>query len=410
MTETLEKIRKSQSKVVLFGAGDLGRLAFYALKKNNIKVDFFCDSNEKKQNKEYLGVKIISPKILASLEKDASIFMCNSQYIEVVSNLLKKLNFTKIYDLVNLLKNTDFSDCSLDQDLFSPPSIERQISLHEQNCLKANRNIHKKLYVSNIDIVITERCSLKCKDCANLMQYYHRPQNAEHEILFEATDTLMKCIDNLYEFRILGGDPFMNKKMYEVVNKVQDYKNVEQIVVYTNATILPKDENFKCLTNKKVRLHITNYGLMSRKHDELVDLCKKNKIKFVSERVKKWQDVGTINYEEKSEKQLETLFKNCCANNLLTLFDGKLYRCPTAAHGVKLKAIPEDPKDIVELGKNKLDLKLLKDQIKEFYYNKKYISACSYCKGRDFGFGEIDAAIQTKKPLTLPSITEKKLN
>ena len=52
MTETLEKIRKSQSKVVLFGAGDLGRLAFYALKKNNIKVDFFCDSNEKKQNKE----------------------------------------------------------------------------------------------------------------------------------------------------------------------------------------------------------------------------------------------------------------------------------------------------------------------------------------------------------------------
>ena len=36
-------------------------------------------------------------------------------------------------------------------------------------------------------------------------------------------------------FRILGGDPFMNKKMYEVVNKVVEYKNVEQIVVYTNA-------------------------------------------------------------------------------------------------------------------------------------------------------------------------------
>ena len=110
MTETLEKIKKSKSKVILFGAGDLGKLAFYALKKKDIKVDFFCDSNEKKQNKEYLGIKIISPKILASLEKDASIFMCNSQYIEVVSNLLKKLNFTKIYDLVNLLKNTDFSE------------------------------------------------------------------------------------------------------------------------------------------------------------------------------------------------------------------------------------------------------------------------------------------------------------
>ena len=400
MIESLEKIKKSMSKVILFGAGDLGKLAFYALKKNDIKVDFFCDSNEKIHNKDYLGIEIISPKELSLLEKDAHIFMCNSQYIEVVSNLLKKLEFSNIYDLVNLLKNTDFSDCNLDQNLFSPPSIERQIALHEQNCLKANRNIHKKLYVSNIDIVVTERCSLKCKDCSNLMQYYHKPQNAEHETLFKATDNLMKCIDNLYEFRILGGDPFMNKKMYEVVNKVVEYKNVEQIVVYTNATILPKDENYKCLKNKKVRLHITNYGLMSRKHDELVNLCQENKIKFVSERVKKWQDVGTINFEKKTEEQLENLFKNCCASNLLTLFDGKLYRCPTAAHGVKLKAIPEDLSDIVELGKSKLDLKQLKDEIIEFYYNKKFTSACSYCKGRDYGFGEIDAAIQTKKPLT----------
>ena len=48
MIESLEKIKKSKSKVILFGAGDLGKLAFYALKKNNIKIDFFCDSNKKK--------------------------------------------------------------------------------------------------------------------------------------------------------------------------------------------------------------------------------------------------------------------------------------------------------------------------------------------------------------------------
>ena len=49
---------------------------------------------------------------------------------------------------------------------------------------------------------------------------------------------------------------------------------------------------------------------------------------------------------------------------------------------------------------SKLELKQLKNEIIDFYYNKKFISACSYCKGRDYGFGEIDAAIQTKKPLT----------
>ena len=32
-----------------------------------------------------------------------------------------------------------------------------------------------------MDVVITERCSLKCKDCANLMQYYEKPQNSDLE-------------------------------------------------------------------------------------------------------------------------------------------------------------------------------------------------------------------------------------
>ncbi len=401
MIEIIDKIKKNSTPVVLFGAGDLGELAYHALKKRNVVVNFFCDSNKKKQGKLYFGLKILSIEELSLLDKNVAIFICNSQYIEVVSSLLNKMKFEFVYDLVNLLKNTDFSDNNLDQGKFSELSIERQIALHEQNYLKASKNIHKKFYVSNIDIVITERCSLKCKDCANLMQYYHRPVNADHDLLFKSTDKLMNCIDKLYEFRILGGDPFMNKKMYEVVNKLVTYKNVDQVVIYTNATILPKEENFECLKNKKVRLQITNYGELSRKHNETISLCKENNILYVTERVKKWQDVGTIKFENKTVSQLEHLFKNCCANNLLTLLHGELFRCPTAAHGTNLKAISENADDIVDLSNDKMSIKETKAKLMDFYYNKKFITACSSCKGRDYGFGEIDAAIQTKKPLTL---------
>ena len=128
---------------------------------------------------------------------------------------------------------------------------------------------------------------------------------------------------------------------------------------------------------------------------------KESKTSYVTERVKKWQDVGTINYEEKSISELEDLFKNCCANNLLTFLHGKLFRCPTAAHGTNLKAIPDKPEDIVDLADDKMSIEETREKLKDFYYNKKFITACSYCKGRDYGFGEIDAAIQTKKPLTI---------
>ena len=193
----------------------------------------------------------------------------------------------------------------------------------------------------------------------------------------------------------------MNKQMYEFINKLVTYQNADQVVVHTNASILPKGHNITCLKNKKVRLQITNYGSLSYKHDELIRLCETNNIPYVTERVKKWQDVGTINYEEKTPDELESLFKRCCTNNVLTFLHGKLYRCPTSAHGTNLKAIPDNPEDIVDLSDDKMGIEETRIKLEEFYYNKKFITACSYCKGRDYGFGEIDAAIQTKKPLTL---------
>ena len=83
----------------------------------------------------------------------------------------------------------------------------------------------------------------------------------------------MSVVDHVNEFRVLGGDPFMNKEMHKVVNKLSKFENNSRIVIYTNATILPKDEQLECLRNKKVGLEITNYGTASRQHDALVELC-----------------------------------------------------------------------------------------------------------------------------------------
>jgi len=401
MNDQIENIKKNSIPVVLFGAGDIGTLAFHALKKRDIKVNFVCDSNPKKQGNFFYGTKIISPKELITKSRDVAIFICNNQYVDTVFSFLKEMKFNSIYNLVELLKNTDFSEFNLDQNTFSQLSIERQIELHEKNYLKVENSLNKKLDIPSVDVVITERCSLKCVACANLMQFYHRPQNSDKDLMFKSIDKLMNCIDSLYEFRVLGGDPFMNKQMYEFVNKLDTYKNVKQVTVYTNATIMPKGLNLECLKNKKVRVQITNYGKLSYKHDELVKHCKENNISCVSERVKKWQDVGTINYQNKSIEELESLFKRCCTNSVLTLLHGKLYRCPTSAHGTNLEAVPDKPEDIVNLGDDKLNLEETRKQLEDFYYNKKSITACYYCKGRDYAFGEIDAAIQTKRPLTI---------
>jgi len=364
---------------------------------------------------------------------DAHIFIAHQWIIQAVEKL-NKLNFKNVYPCLDFLKSIDVSKKinSKKIDLLSatrnagdiePLRLERKIEIVNFNYLKAladlkissKSNGSKKsvdnLVVKHIDVVITEQCSMKCRDCANLMQFYSRPKNSDTDLLFKSVDRLMQCVDHLYEFRVIGGDPFMNKEIYKIINKFVKYKNVDNVVIYTNARIVPKEENLNCLKNKKVRLQITNYSdsqavlthpSLVAQHDEIVKLLSSNNIKFVSEKVTKWDDIGILKFIKETPTQTSNKFMDCCANDLFSLLNGVLYKCPVSAHGTNLKAFSFDPNyDGVDLVDEKISLKNLKKKLIDFYHNNKYVTACTYCKGRGYGEGEVGAAIQTKKALPL---------
>ena len=111
-------------------------------------------------------------------------------------------------------------------------------------------------------------------------------------------------------------------------------------------------------------------------------------------------------FTNKNEKELGHLFKNCCNSDLISLLHGKLYRCPFSANGVNLKAIPQNNTDEVDLTNDDLSLNEVKKQIKELCYDKKYLTACLYCNGRDYASENIHSAIQTRRPLEYNSSAE----
>ena len=271
-------------------------------------------------------------------------------------------------------------------------------------CLKDEYLVNGTLNLKSIDIQITERCSLKCKDCSNLMQYYKKPENAVLDVLFKAIERFMACVNNVYEFRIIGGDPFMNKDFHKVVNKLKDYEQVKKIAVYTNARIIPKGENLECLKNKKVILDISDYGLLDKskkKVDEVIKVLKEHDILYTSQVFNAWSDCGRIlPFQKRTEKELHRVFNNCCNSDILSLLHGKLYRCPFSANATNLKAIPHDATDIVNLIDETIPLDELKIKMKKLVYDKKSLTACNYCNGRDYTTPIIDAAIQTNKVLT----------
>ncbi|MDA9091813.1 hypothetical protein N9J56_00815 [Pelagibacteraceae bacterium] len=386
------KIKKDQ-KTVLYGAGVIGEICLFAFKQNKIKVDFFCDTSIDKQGKIINGVKVLSPSELQSLDKSSNVFISNNYYV-FLKKELNNYGFQNILDCEFILNNTDFSKADIS---INPLKIERWVSFYNAIIKREVFKNEGRLYIKSLDVQITEKCSLGCKDCSNLMQYYSKAEDSHIDTLFRSVERFMSSVDKLGEFRVLGGDPFMNKDMHKVINFLAKF-SVDTIAIYTNARFIPKGDNFECLKNPKIILDISDYVLLdksTRKADELIELLDKNNIRYNLWRADTWTDSGRIlPFQKRTEEEVTNLFNYCCNSDIISLLHGKLYRCPFSANATNLKAIPVDETDIVNLDNANISDENMKVEIKRLVYEKKYLTACNFCNGRDFSTKSIDAAVQ----------------
>ena len=79
-------------------------------------------------------------------------------------------------------------------------------------------------------MVLTEKCSLKCKECSNLMQYYSKPVDEDFEQLTNSLDTFMRTVDHVSEVRLIGGEPMLYKKIDLIIKQILNYKNFDKII------------------------------------------------------------------------------------------------------------------------------------------------------------------------------------
>ncbi|QPA01353.1 hypothetical protein DI273_22325 [Streptomyces violascens] len=253
--------------VVLFGAGDIGVLAHHVLTRLGVAVTCFADGRVSKQGTVLRGLPVRPVADLAELADEAYVFLCGN-YLKTMTDRVRGAGFTRIQDCVDLLDGFDFSDSGADTGM-SPVLMERKAALHKRETRKDREHAEDTLILKYLDVVVTEACSMKCQDCSNLMQYYTKPRHSDLDLLESAVDRIMDSVDGIYEFRVLGGEPFVNPRVHRVIEKLTAYEVVEKVVVYTNGTIVPRGANLECLRDEKVVVEITNYGEHSKKLDAL---------------------------------------------------------------------------------------------------------------------------------------------
>lgn len=238
----------------------------------------------------------------------------------------------------------------------------------------------KWLSLYRMDLVLTTKCSLRCKRCANLMQYYEHPFDLDLDIIIRSMEKLLNLVDEIGNVNVLGGEPFLYKKLDEVLEGLIPNKKIKRICVVTNGTICPSENNtklYKMLGNEKVLTHISDYGELSRNKKLLVECFEKRNIQYVLEENKFFYDTGNLECRNRNEATLNEVFTNC-ATQCRSLYNGELYYCPRSAHGVDLAYIDKKKNEYVDLLNGDSDT-LKRERILDLVNRKEYIEACNYC-------------------------------
>ncbi len=256
----------------------------------------------------------------------------------------------------------------------------------------------KEMLLRYIEIPVTVRCTLNCKHCANLMQYYPKEQQKDIDIenLISNIQKFLDNIDYILKVRLIGGEPFLYQNLLTIIELLEKSEKVQEINIVTNGTIVPSDYFFEQVKNKSVTVSISNYGELSRKMEILTEKLKQNDISFeVAEELLTWMDYGKVEYCERTNEEYQSQYKTCRAG-CRTFLNGKIHICPRSSHGMDIGIIPDVPSDYVNVLESGLTKKEFKEKLIQLE-KRNFIEACKYCQKGLVDCQSVPAAIQQKR-------------
>ena len=383
-TFTKENI-KSGDQIIIYGAAMYGEIALNALRASGLNAMAFCDRVQ--ADTFFCGLPVISPNQLVEY-KDAHVLICATKGFQGIKSYLESLKWENYYEISELIKCVDFS--SLRQYC-------RQLSIDElvkkyQFYVEGEKG--ETLDLSFLALSITERCTLKCEKCSVLAPYYKNPSDDELKVIIEPLQRLLMCVDSIAEMQIGGGEPFMHKRLEEILLWCIEQEKIKEISIFTNSTIVPKDGLIRVLKNKKIKLLLDDYGELSRNLPAIKQLCDKHDIRYIIQRFSRWDDLGDFSEKKYSEAQVEKIFKFCSFGNVMSFMKGKLYRCTTAARIADLGIVQETEDDYISFLEENFSVKEKQQEIRDLIYRKKYHNGCKYCNGISTNKLGIPVAVQ----------------
>ena len=386
-------------KIILWGAGTIGRAFYHLLQELKFSVSAVVDRRGKEANFPYeveifatddpnvknvcndsLIIVTANRSIYDNIKQDisdAGISLDNvicGHYIHMVVQLA--LCMLKVYDPNGKIILKDCVECThLDNTCWGLNQYVKRLNGYVDNGkgTKAVRMIGYAL--GNI-------CNLRCRNCCESVPYM--PAGIKAFVPFDAVvkdiEKIASACNFLTLLEFIGGEPFLHPDLIKILNHVKDIQNIGFIHIFSNGTVIPSDELCETLADERIVIYISNYKatlkqtLLDKREKTLEKLQSYNVNYFVGKKMD-WKDFSGFDVVKSKVEALKS-YDDCFLHNCNRTHNGILYICPHQYAGIKLNKLQEFPNETIHIHdytSEELAAKL------ETFKKIPMINACLYC-------------------------------
>lgn len=358
----LDESWKGIKAVIPFGLGRIGKRVLPRL-LDTFQIPFIIDNGNAGQ--VYQGIKVYSLKDAIPFINGRKIVVLTIERIYVdISAQLEKVGYVEYCDY-----------CIFER------FVEEWHYKYEGKCC-----------LPKLDTAITSRCTLNCSHCAMFTPYCKDKKDCDFEGLIANFKQVFRLVDYVYEYTLFGGEPFLHTRLADIIEYLGTNcaKQIGQIVIITNGTVIPNQKLLCILQKHHVILSISDYTAVHSYGDVLQKFVKeldKYEISYYVNHNIEWKDHCYPNHSCNFDEEYLPEHMKVCGYTCHSVNEGKIYYCDVAWGARKHTGYQDREDDCVDLYEiqKKCPPQQAKLRILEYCMGnvneRGYLSLCRHCAG-----------------------------
>lgn len=264
----------------------------------------------------------------------------------------------------------------------------------------------EEIHLPSTSLMVTEKCSLKCKLCLSYVPYYSQPEVltvGRAKVLLEKYFSL---VDTVEKFSITGGEPLTNREIVPIVEEIYCYERqiTGKVIFITNGTIGLPQELIQIWKKhpEKTRIIINDYGngLSGKAEGNYKRLCEEGlgeqTILYTEGNRYGWIDCRSHERIHFTEEEIVRQAQSCVFHRekKFVIGRGELHTCTRSFYRMLKEIIPRWEGEFIDLcggGDTAEEREKLRTMLKA-----KYTTSCAFCTGLTDNVRKYPAAEQMK--------------